>query len=301
MSLLVKWLESLSQEVEITSSCVRLKSPLATCTACLDSCEREAISFYGKSVEVDSTKCNDCGQCVVSCPTSAILGIGPVRTFEGGMLVYDSSTFTPYVKELLVYSGVGLKGIVMDKVPEMLPEWIEVIVQTNERLAELNRPQLSVEQVDSSQVKLSRRKLFQSVSSKGHQFAKLAAPAAWRRNEDGWRLSRFYPDHQFFEADLDMSGCTLCQACFQLCPEQVFTLVNGSQLTIDHQRCNNCSLCIDICPSKAIRITEKISSKTITTHSITTKTCSSCHQPFLTLSNTNNKCHICNERPTDWL
>jgi ferredoxin len=302
MSLLVNWLESLSQEVQITSSCVRLKSPLATCRACADSCEQEAVSISKKKVDIDSSKCLDCGQCVIACPTSSILGSGPSRNFQDSMLVYATSSFTPKEKELLVYRAVGLRGIVIDAAEvELLPDWVDVVEKTNQRLADMNLPPLVIERRDPSQLKLSRRDWFQSVSLKGRQFAKQVAPAAWRKHEDGWELRRFYPDYQFFEVELDTAHCSLCQACFQLCPEKVFTLTDD-ELTIDHQRCNNCSLCIDICPSKSVHIQEKISSNTRIQQPITTQKCSGCHQPFPTFNHhTNPKCHICHDKPADWL
>ena len=53
MALLSKWVESLDYEYEILSSCTRHRSHHSTCTKCVETCEKQAISINnGKPLSI---------------------------------------------------------------------------------------------------------------------------------------------------------------------------------------------------------------------------------------------------------
>jgi Fe-S-cluster-containing hydrogenase component 2 len=299
MSLLLHWLESLTHELQITSRCTRVTSPKSTCTICLESCPNKAIIFDKKNIVIDSTKCNGCGQCVLLCPTSAIIGSPPSRNFEKNRLVYDPSHPSPTEKELLIYVASGLRGVVMYET-EMNPGWKMAIEVTNEMLKDLDEPQLEVEYQNKLTEKLTRRDLFLSVKAKSRHFAQDFSPASWRIKEDGWKLSNYFPKHQCYQVELNQEKCTLCQACFKLCPEKLFTITD-TVVNIKNQPCTNCSLCTDICPENAITIKQKTTPKTEQSYTVLTKQCPTCQQPYQTFNQTTEKCHTCTKRDSTWL
>jgi ferredoxin len=296
MPLLFDWLESLSVDVQVSSGCSRLVSPMSTCTVCLDHCSQNAISFRKKSVEIDPSLCNRCGHCVIACPTSALVGNIPSRKIENGRLHYDSSSIPITSKELLLYFSQGLKCIVVDEGVELNHDWENTLIETNDILECLNEPPLSIEKNEYS---LSRRELLFSFRKKGKRFVKEMTPATWRIQTDGFRLSTYFPDKQFYQVDIHLSDCTLCQTCFSLCPEKLFALAE-TDLQINNQQCTNCSLCIDICPEKAISVKSSVKDKVVTTHSAVHKQCPTCLQSFLSFDD-KEKCHVCLNRDINWL
>lgn len=42
------------------------------CTRCVKACKYEAISMYGPLAKIDYSKCTNCGECTIVCPTMAI-------------------------------------------------------------------------------------------------------------------------------------------------------------------------------------------------------------------------------------
>jgi Fe-S-cluster-containing hydrogenase component 2 len=93
-----------------SKKCQRKQFRHSTCSLCLEQCKIGAITINLDRFNIDSSKCTLCGECIVVCPLSALEGPGQQRKFEKGSLVYDKS-YTPLVKELLVYKKKGLKSI----------------------------------------------------------------------------------------------------------------------------------------------------------------------------------------------
>ncbi|MCG3225940.1 MAG: 4Fe-4S binding protein [Candidatus Heimdallarchaeota archaeon] len=46
--------------------------------------------------------------------------------------------------------------------------------------------------------------------------------------------------------------CTACEACIDICPENVYELVNDVSVPVRKEECTDCGLCIDECPSECI-------------------------------------------------
>ena len=63
----------LSESITIEpKSCVNFLRKEIGCTACLESCPTEAISFVSQTPIIQYSKCTDCGACVSVCPVLAI-------------------------------------------------------------------------------------------------------------------------------------------------------------------------------------------------------------------------------------
>jgi ferredoxin len=53
---------------------------------------------------------------------------------------------------------------------------------------------------------------------------------------------------------IDMKKCTNCRECIEVCPEEVFQLVDGIPTHVFKEKCIECDLCVNICPEGAISI-----------------------------------------------
>lgn len=168
MSILINWLESLHQEIIVTSKCVRERSRKSTCGYCLEKCEHEAIVIKEKLLFINTTKCTMCGECIVSCPLSAIEGNINNRVFEKGSLVFDYN-YVPSLKELLIYKKRGMTSIQAHQ--PLNKNWETVLFETNDQLQLLEEsPIVVVEKVIDEM--LTRRALFGSLQKEGKQLAK---------------------------------------------------------------------------------------------------------------------------------
>ncbi len=53
---------------------------------------------------------------------------------------------------------------------------------------------------------------------------------------------------------LEQEKCNGCGMCLEVCPQQVFTLENGSSTINDRDACMECSACANNCPRQAIYV-----------------------------------------------
>jgi Fe-S-cluster-containing hydrogenase component 2 len=295
MSILVNWLESLHEEMNVTTKCLRVRNLKSTCNLCVQSCEHNAIEINGV-ILIDTQKCTLCGECMIACPLSAIEGIASNRFFEKGSLVFDES-YTPSLKELLIYKKRGMTSIQLNN--QVNHEWETVVANANEQLQSLDEsPIIFVNKV--TETALSRRAFFSSFQKEGKQLAKSMAPAAWKIEQDDWKLTKYYPDFQFYCVTIDQVKCSLCQACFSLCPENVFH-IEDNKLVIEHEKCVNCTSCTDVCSENAIEIISDVKRKIDQIVHVHSKTCQDCGHSFYTFVKETEKCHVCADRDSEWL
>ncbi|WP_248278396.1 4Fe-4S binding protein [Bacillus sp. DNRA2] len=302
MSLIFKWLESLSIDLTITDRCSRQVSPKSTCTTCLEHCDVEALSLMNNKIVIDASRCDSCGECITSCPVSAVKGNVPNRTVKNGLLYYEPH-YCPTVKELLVFKKRGVKGIAVPSGWDD-SQWEKCVAEANQWLAKLSMEPLIIEEAAAvADPVMSRRELFLSARKKSEHVAKELAPAVWRQNPNAWSLPHHFKDVQFYEVSLDMEKCSLCQGCFKLCQQDVFTLGEG-ELVIDHQKCTNCRLCVDVCPEDAVAVMEKVGVKSVATVvAIEEHVCGRCKQSYVAFGDDcdDGVCQVCARIPSDWL
>jgi Pyruvate/2-oxoacid:ferredoxin oxidoreductase delta subunit len=55
-----------------------------------------------------------------------------------------------------------------------------------------------------------------------------------------------------FEAIVDETGCTGCEACLERCPVSAIALQEVAR--VDHDKCLGCGLCASVCPTDAIQL-----------------------------------------------
>lgn len=294
MGIFSKWVESLDYEYEILSSCSRHKSPRSTCTNCVDVCEVDAIIWKKGIPIINHKKCNECGKCIASCSVQAIAGIFPRRTFLQNKLVAENHS-VPSVKELLVYAKTGLKGIATEN--ELSDQWKQTIEEANKILRMLTESPLHVFESQSEPVNetYTRRELFFSWSKESHILMKEMAPAKWRFNQKDLELSKYYPNYQFAEIQLDAHKCTLCKACQILCEKNCLSITDTG-FEISSQACSNCRLCEDICPEKAISVIEKVSPHQEIQYKSHKNQCITCGDTFTTLSEGKQICVPCEKK-----
>ena len=296
MSLLLDWLESMHVDMKVTNKCSRKRNLRSTCHFCIGACKNKAISNEHYSIEINSEQCTSCGDCMVACPLSAIEGIAISREFKHSQLLYHDS-YIPSEKELLIYKKRGMKGVKSET--SINSYWEQVLDETNKKLFSLGEGMLSIEQGEEKE-KLTRRALFSTVKMAGKQAIKNLAPAVWKIEAEEWKLSTWYPGYQFYSVELNHQVCSLCQACFSICTENVF--VSGEEfLKIENEKCVNCMDCRDICSEQAITITPNIQPKVEQQFKLYMRKCSSCSRVFPSLRPDDSMCHICASRDPEWL
>jgi Pyruvate/2-oxoacid:ferredoxin oxidoreductase delta subunit len=177
--------------------------------------------------------------------------------------------------------------------------WETVLGVTNAQLNLLDESPILIEE-KAMDAMLSRRAFFGSFQQEGRKLAKSMAPVSWRMEQDDWKLTKYYPDYQFFSVYIKKDQCTLCQACFSLCPENVFLLKEG-ELQIHNEKCVNCTSCTDVCPENAIEIIPDMQRKRECAEHIQLKTCKDCGHRFYTYNSETEKCHVCTNRDPNWL
>jgi ferredoxin len=295
MPVLLNWLDSLDMDINVTSKCSRLTNRMSTCSGCLQQCRSQAIILSELSVKIDPNKCNECGDCLIGCPLSAIEGVGTKRVVEQGSLVYDDS-FTPMKKELLIYKKRGIKSILIDQFP-LNQKWEKVLNEANEILTILDEHPITVKKKNNNEI-ISRRAFFSMFGKEGKKFVKNITPASWEYHVDEWNLANFYPQYQFFTVKIDKTKCTFCKVCFSICVQEVFIL-KAPLIRIENEKCVNCRSCTDICPEQAIEIKFDIKSESHET--IHTKECRECGSTFHTFQTEIVLCHICLNRDLEWL
>lgn len=263
----------------------------------MEQCNYDAISLKDHLILINTNRCTMCGECIIACPLSAIEGLVSSRTFDKGSLIFDD-TYLPSIKELLIYKKRGLASI-QDHNNQINQEWNLLLDKVNEQLALLNESPIDVVKINSNE-KLSRRAFLNSFQNNGKRFAKGIAPAAWKIEMDDWKLQKYYPEIQFYKVDLDKKKCTLCQACFSLCIEAVFTLKEGF-LQIQNEKCVNCTSCMDVCTEEAIKIKPELKKKEERIEPFYIKKCPECLHNFITFQSDTIHCPICINRNPDWL
>jgi ferredoxin len=295
MSILIDWLESLSHELNPSDQCLRKFSPFSTCTSCIDSCEEQAISFEKGFPVINNQSCNLCGRCVTVCPVLALEGQSPSRKVANNVFIWEDGPL-PTVNELLFMYKNEIKTISTSNSNDKLKQMME---ETNSLLVKMGFPPFEMsphsETDNLQEAKLSRRDFFNKLSFESKKLAATTmTPAKWRFNHTQFKVAKMYPDWAFFSISLNKDKCTLCETCFRLCPENVFS-IEGEQLKIIAGNCTGCSLCVDVCRYEGINISQNVFGAATESMTIHLRTCKNCDDPFYSWEN-EESCFICKSK-----
>lgn len=303
MSLLTNWLESLSYELEVSEACSKKKSPLSTCTACMDECPHGALVIEERTLKLDEKACSLCGVCITVCPQQAIKGQSPARKVIQDYLSLQDDSPLPSFLELLYFHKKGVRFIQKSAVDEDLNKRIE---EANEVLNVMKLEPILITKTlslkEDAQPKLSRRGFFTKLSMDGkNTVLSSVTPVKWRFNENSFKSSNLYNDWAFHEVRMHEEKCTLCGACFNICPTQIFTLENDT-LKIDEKNCSGCNLCMDICQHSGIQIANSIHKVREVAYHVYKNECTTCRSSFYSWVES-NECEICKriEKPNFFL
>lgn len=55
---------------------------------------------------------------------------------------------------------------------------------------------------------------------------------------------------------VDKEKCTGCEECIEVCPVDVFELVDGKADPVNMDECLGCESCVEVCEEDAITVTE---------------------------------------------
>lgn len=303
MSLITNWIESLSYELEISAACTRKISPRSSCTVCIEECPVDSISLKDGEISINDEICTDCGVCVTVCPVQAIKGQSPVRKIVQNYLLLQDDSTLPTMTELLYYHKKGIRFIHKPLINADIKKRIDNV---NEALAILQAEPLSlVDQIELSpeeQPRLTRRNFFAKLTMDSKKAVlSSVTPIKWRFNESNFKTSNLYNDWSFYEVRINRENCTLCEACFTVCPEDVFTLEEETLKLKDH-KCIGCSLCSDICKENAIQINQHIHRSEDTSFPVHQTICTKCKSSFHSWI-ASEECPICSniEKPNFFL
>lgn len=205
--------------------------------------------------------------------------------------------------ELLYFHKKGVRFIQKASVNE---ELVRRVGKANEILnvMELD-PILTTENIslkEDAQPKLSRRGFFTKLSMDSKKTVlSSVTPVKWRFNEGSFKSSSLYHDWSFHEVRIIEEKCTLCEACFNICPSHIFTLEHDT-LKIDEKNCSGCNLCADICQHSGIQLAQSIHKVREVAYQVHQNECTTCRSSFYPWEET-NECEICKriEKPNFFL
>jgi ferredoxin len=293
MSLIGNWIESLSYEQEISDACTRRISPMGSCTACIEECPADAIHLDNGKININEKLCTTCGVCITVCPVQAIKGQSPARkVFQKYLSLQDDPTL-PTMVELLYYHKKGIRLIHRPWICEDLRDRVDRVNELLDRME--TEPMILVDEVFleiEEQTKISRRAFFAKLTSDSKTTILTSmTPIKWRFNEASFQIPGFYKDWSFYEIKINLEDCTLCEACFSICPSNVFNF-SGDSLKLTDHNCSGCRLCSDICMENSIEIIENLHRGADTSYKVVKNTCIKCNSDFHSWTES-QECTIC--------
>ena len=299
MGMLTNWLESLAYEIETSRACLRLQSPKSNCMKCSQYCPEQAITITGREVRIDRASCSNCGQCVPACPVQAISGKSPERFIVKDTLLLEEGLFPP-VQELLYFCKRGIRKIYCSN--QVVPD-AHVINEVQSLLGGMGYEPIAIlDSLPSPADKrvATRRSFLLNAASEGRKLAVSSlAPAKWKFNQNQFNLVSMFPGFSLYEVNISQEQCTLCEACFKMCKQDVFALLDGT-LTVKHSACNGCHLCVDVCAAGAVNPVPKANTTAELELEVERAACCDCGSPFYKWrsgnSSSESKCIVCKTR-----
>jgi NAD-dependent dihydropyrimidine dehydrogenase PreA subunit len=59
-----------------------------------------------------------------------------------------------------------------------------------------------------------------------------------------------------YEVVVDPEKCEGCEECIEVCPVDVYELVDDKSVPVNAEECLGCESCIEVCEHEAITVTE---------------------------------------------
>ncbi|MCA9543013.1 MAG: 4Fe-4S binding protein [Myxococcales bacterium] len=245
--------------------CVRTRSRLLDCTACVESCPTDAIALDERgAITVAQGACIGCGLCSAVCPTEAIAAPfdvdavlaaqGPWRCEHGGL-----PCVAGLASEVLVTLGLRHDAPVLQAVPGCKAAaghagLAERVADANRMLTALGRSSITVEVLPevpsepgpeaTSEPVSSRRQFFRRMVGADTPPAGAGETLRWGGKIDRARMQRTPPRRARLQTAV--AGLT---AVTPLAGDLAFT----SDKRLDPQACTVCTICVNICPTGALQ------------------------------------------------
>ena len=259
--------------------CTHGSKGITGCTRCLDVCPADAIGEKGERIEVNTSLCQGCGSCIMSCPTGALSStFPPVQEW----LIMVRDLLATYRNaggshpDLLVYDGKGADTLLVhaDKLPDNLipvpveeigsigiDAWLPVLAYgagsiailighgtPNSILAGL-RSQFSVTHAMLEGMGYAKDRLRFIEPDKDNTFltgitgskSRDENPAAGFNPFEKHRTIRLALDHLYKYAPVPCASVPLPDGA------------TFGEIQVDHDSCTLCMSCVAICPVQALQ------------------------------------------------
>jgi NAD-dependent dihydropyrimidine dehydrogenase PreA subunit len=59
-----------------------------------------------------------------------------------------------------------------------------------------------------------------------------------------------------YKITIDKEKCDGCESCVDICPFEVYELVDGKSEAVKADECEGCLSCVEACPQEAITVDE---------------------------------------------
>ena len=59
-----------------------------------------------------------------------------------------------------------------------------------------------------------------------------------------------------WQIEVDKDKCTACEQCIDVCPVDVYEIVDGKSEPVNMDECLGCESCVEVCEEGAITLTE---------------------------------------------
>lgn len=253
---------------ECSDACVRSKARGASCAACALSCPAGAIDVLAQGIALDPDACTGCGQCAAACPAGALSAPPLPETRDQAVALTCSQAgctgptvgcvhaIGPEALSALWLSGtrqITLRIGDCDACPDG-PDgapFADALALVNRLLNDRGAPLLRLTAAPSRDTdapeSVARRRLFRQITS---PLEDTPALARIQTQADGEVFAH--------TAEINNLTCTGCDACVQICPEGVLTLVKDGAGDLWYRsassKCTGCQLCQDVCDSNAIEL-----------------------------------------------